>query len=212
MGSGSIATCGLCQDSPLSTAASITGIITFVYAVFVGTLLYLKTGAEAVATSLEDLVKILDEVGTVFETIAMVNIDEVTTPLDLITSIQQLRVEAFRYLKSVAKWLGYPSDLLPFLDRFSERFNWCGERITDTDVMEAARLLARLKSYHIQTQWCLNISGTKYRLPIYRGWLRWTIRLRWNQKPLKVALIRFGETLAGTKEIKHAAEQAQQQR
>ena len=42
---------GKCSDSPLSTAASITGILTFAYAVIAGTLLYLQFGNQILQAS-----------------------------------------------------------------------------------------------------------------------------------------------------------------
>lgn len=54
------ATCVSCQDSSLSTTASIVGILTFVYASLAGLWFYLRSGVKAVATTPDQFLEVLE--------------------------------------------------------------------------------------------------------------------------------------------------------
>jgi hypothetical protein len=82
-----VPSCGTSKDSPLSTAASVTGILTFVYAVLVGILLYIQLGTQIFRDTPKEIrefvASLAKSFGYIRQAAASLSLDELLGPYQL---------------------------------------------------------------------------------------------------------------------------------
>jgi hypothetical protein len=225
MGYISPATCVSYQDSPLSTAASIVGMMTFAYGVLVGIWFYLSSGTEALATSPQQYYLVLKEVRQFVETILDLDDSLGTYPsLMILETVQNWRSDAIQSLMGLTKWMDggkvlyqYLADQIntrPDLDlRNITRPNLDSRNLTHTQITEIYALFQKLANHQEKTQLGFQIhslSGNP--IKISPNWIIWTVRYRWNQKPLMRALERFKAITNAIKEKQQEIEREQNDR
>ena len=103
------ATCVSCQDSSLSTTASIVGILTFVYALLAGLWFYLESSTKAIATSPKQFHTITSSIIMRLHEISQFEIEKIVSKdeqEELLLKTNRLRYQALVVLLPLAHWFG----------------------------------------------------------------------------------------------------------
>ena len=184
------ATCVSCQDSPLSTTASIIGILTFVYALLAGFWFYLKSGAKAVATSPEQFFTILDSITKRLQEMSVLGSEKADSgpeQEELLLKTRRFRYQTLVILLQLARWIGSGQRFGKYDDLVQRGRMDPGFGIEASDFEDAFRIFRDIIFVYM-------IKTMRYK-SVYLSphWIGWALRFRWSQGPLQRALDEYHE-------------------
>lgn len=178
-------TCVSCQDSPLSTTASIIGILTFGYALLVGFWFYLKSGAKAIATSPEQFFTILESILKRLQETSVLGIGKIDCgpeQEELLLKTRRFRYQILVILLQLASWIGSGQLFGKYEDLVERGRMDPGFGLEASDIEDAFPIFQDILFRYM--------TKTKRYKPMYLSphWIGWALRFRWNQSPLRRAL------------------------